>query len=134
MTQANEKSIWTESFIAGADLSAKQYLGMKLSAARTVVTMAADTDIPCGILLNQPKSGQEALVCVMGRSPVKFGGTVTAGMLIRDNGDGTMVEFAPLTDQELFCLGQCSVGGASGEMGEALICAANPNKGDDNGA
>jgi len=129
MSQANEKNIWNESFIAAADLSAKQYYGVKLSAERTVALMAADTDVPVGVLLNAPESGQEALVCVIGRSPVILGGTLAAGEPIYFFSDGTAKKWTPGTDITKYCAGYITKGGASGEVAEALIQCANPVKG-----
>jgi len=127
--QANEKSVWTESWVAGADLSAKQYYGMKLSGDRTVTIMAADTDIPCGVLLNAPTSGQEAQICVVGRSPVVLSDTLVAGEPIYFHSDGTAKKWTPGTDITKYCAGYITVGGASCEVGEALIQCANPVKG-----
>lgn len=129
MPQANEKSIWTESFIAGGNLSAKQYYGVKLSADRTVVIFAANTDIPVGILLNAPESGQEAQVCVIGRSPVVLSGTLVAGEPIYFHSDGTAKKWTPGSDITKYCAGYITKGGASGEIAEALIQCANPVKG-----
>ena len=129
MPQANEKSIWTESFEAGENLSAKQYYGVKLSANRKVALMAADTNIPCGVLLNAPESGQEAMVCVIGRSPVVLSATLAAGEPIYFHSDGTAKKWTPGTDITKYCAGYITIGGASGETAEAMIQCANPVNG-----
>jgi len=136
MPQANEKSIWTETFIADADLSEKQYFAVRQGAAEGGIALVnGATDIPVGILLNQPKAGQEALVCVIGRCPVKLGGTVSAGGLIMSHTDGTLKAFVPkVTDNTKYGIGQCTRGGAINEVGEALIQAAIPVKGDQTAA
>lgn len=132
--QANEKSIWTESFKAGGDLRLKQYFGVKISADRTVILMAADEDLPVGVLLNAPNTGQEALVCVMGRTPVILGDTLTAGAPIRLNAAGKADVFAPAhRTNDFYCVGQITVGGGLDEVGEALICTAVPVKDDNDG-
>ena len=129
MTQANEKIIWPESLIAGADLRTKYGYGMKLSGARGVAIMAADTDVPCGVLMNEPNSGEEALICVMGRVPVKLSATLAVGEPIYFHSDGTAKKWTPASDITKYCAGYITVGGASGEMGEAMIQCANPVKG-----
>lgn len=129
MTQANEKSIWTETFIAGGNLSAKQYYGVKLSGDRTAVIFAANTDVPVGVLLNAPASGEEALVCVVGRCPVVLSDTLVAGEPIYFHSDGTAKKWTPGTDITKYCAGYITKGGASGEKDEALIQCANPVKG-----
>lgn len=51
---------------ASADLSAKQYLFVKMSGEKTVTVCAAATDLPVGVLQNAPTSGQEAEVAYEG--------------------------------------------------------------------
>ena len=43
-----------------------QYLVVKLSGARTVVHASANTDVPYGVLQNDPTSGFVADVCIFG--------------------------------------------------------------------
>lgn len=125
MAQANEKSIWTESFVAGEDLSDEQYYGVALSDDREVDLVDADSDKPVGILLNDPESGQEALVCVMGRSPIKLGETIAAGAQIRIGDDGKAYNWEAGTDTSAYVCGMCTLGGDEDEVGEALIWPAN---------
>lgn len=126
---ANVKRALTESFVAGATLASSQYHGVKLNANRQVIVCAADTDIPAGIVLNDPASGQEAEVLVLGRCPVVFGETVTAGQLIRIDGSGHAMVFETNTDTTAYCVGQCTIGGAITEVGEAMINCCTPPKG-----
>lgn len=78
---------------AGADLSSSQFLGVKLStsADRTVILVAASTDIPYGVVQNKPTSGQAADVGIVGVTKVKAGGTVTRGDSLMFNGSGLAV-------------------------------------------
>lgn len=105
------------SLLAGADLSAKQYCHVKMSANRTVV--AAGNGQECvGILQDNPNvAGHAGAVMVDGVSKVLFGGTVAAGGYISADASGFAV--APATGERI--TGLCIVGGASGEIGEALI-------------
>jgi hypothetical protein len=78
-----------KTFTAGADLSAKQYHFVKLSAAQTVVACSATTDIPVGILQNAPTSGKAAVVAMSGTSKLAAGGALaTAGTIVATKADG----------------------------------------------
>lgn len=124
---ANEKTIFTESFIAGEDLEEEQYHGVKMNGNRTVDLIDADTDMPVGVLLNEPLDGEEALVMIVGRCPVVFEDTITAGELIYFNSNGHAVGWA-VTDITIYAAGQCTIGGATGEVGEMIIGVV-PEKG-----
>ncbi len=127
-----EKTVYTETFVASEDLSSSsQYRAVTLDGNRTIDLLDATTDIPCGILLDEPGDGQEALVGVLGRFPVVFGETVTAGKLIRAGSDARILNFDVDTDVTAYCLGQCTVGGATGEVGEAMINGINPWRGEE---
>lgn len=61
------ETILCKSFLAGADLSAKQYTFVKLSNDSTVVTAGAGEGA-LGILQNNPESGDVANVMILGIS------------------------------------------------------------------
>ena len=73
---------------AGADLRTKQYHAVKISAADTVVSCAATTDKPLGILQNDPNTDEEAVVCVGGTSKYVAGGVVANAAQIGTKADG----------------------------------------------
>lgn len=79
---------------AAADLSAKQFYGVKVTAARAVNLVAASTDVPYGVLQNKPTSGQAADVGVFGVTKVACGGTVTAGAKLMFNSSGQAIAWA----------------------------------------
>jgi len=118
---ANAKTIYTESFIAGESLADNQYHGVKMNGNHTVDLIDTVTDVPIGVLTNDPGDGEEASVMVLGRVPVVFGDTVAAGGGIRFNGDGHAVPWDPGTDTTAYCAGQCVTGGAVGETGEMIV-------------
>lgn len=64
---SGENAILSKTFTAGADLSSLQYRFVKLSAADTV-TVCGNGEVPIGILQNDPESGEQANVMVMGIS------------------------------------------------------------------
>ena len=129
MSSVNEKIIYLESYSAGADLSAKQYYGVKMSANRTVVLMAADTDVPAGVLVNDPASGETAAVCVVGRVPVVAGETLAAGNLVRLGSDGKGYVMDAGSDTTCYTAGQCTQGADAGEMAEVVVNCASVARG-----
>lgn len=87
---AHELMIWNSSLLAAADLSAKQYFAVKITAADTINLSGAGENA-IGILQNKPTSGQTATVMVMGESMAMYGDTVTAGANLMANASGKLV-------------------------------------------
>lgn len=114
--------------VAAADLSAAQYKFVKLDSNGKAAAIAAATDLPIGILQNAPKSGQEAEVLVAGGSKIVLGGNVAAGAVLSPKADGTGVSITTGTDTTKHAVGQVLVGGASGEVGTAVITCANAGR------
>lgn len=115
--------------IAGADLSAKQYCFVKMSAANTVVICAAITDIPIGVLQNAPTSGQEAEVLVAGISKVKAGGVITVPSLIGTDASGLADAIAAGTDTTVYVAGQViTAAGAANDIITSTINLSAPGR------
>ncbi|MBU0598781.1 hypothetical protein KKF61_07415 [Patescibacteria group bacterium] len=123
---ANTKAVHLESFEAAADLSAKQFYFVKLSANRTVNVPTAITDIPIGVLQNKPASGEAAEVMVIGRSKVSADETLTAGQLIGTSVDG-QAALVEAGDTTVYRAGQVTIGAGAGEIAEAIINCVNLN-------
>jgi len=92
--------------VAGADLSAAQYLFVKFaSTAGQVKAAAATTDAAFGVLQNDPKSGEEAEVAIGGLAKVVAGTSVgwTAGGAVGWNttGQAVPIAFDSTTDNTL---------------------------------
>jgi len=117
---ANEKTIFTESFIAGEDLRLMQYHGVKLNGNRTVDVIDADTDIPVGILLDEPNDTEEGLVMIVGRCPVVVGEAIVAGANFCFDADGH-AEPWDITDTDQRPAGIVTIGAAAGEVGEVIV-------------
>lgn len=78
-------------FIAGADLSAKQFRFMVHGSADNLVVAAGAGVNAIGVLMNAPASGERAEVALQGGGgKLKLAGTVARGSLIKSdaNGDG----------------------------------------------
>jgi len=111
---------------AGADLSAKQYNFVKISGTG-VVAVAADTDVPIGVLLNDPASGETASVCVTGITKVEASAAITAGTLIGTTSAGLAVTRTIGTDTTKYVLGRViTAAGANGDIVTAAINCASP--------
>ena len=78
---------------ANADLSAKQFFGVKVdtSADRKVILANTGGEGIYGILQNKPTSGQAADVALVGVSKAAINGTVTRGDLLMTDNTGQFV-------------------------------------------
>ena len=92
-TQGNEIR---QTFVAGADLSAKQYTLVTCNGVtadgenRTVITPAVGAKVD-GVVTNNPKNTRAATVVVFGRTKVKAGGPIAAGAEVQTNANGQVV-------------------------------------------
>lgn len=82
------------SFKAAADLSAKQFHAVKMSAAQTVDAVTGATDEAIGVLQNKPSAaGQAATVAVFGGGTCRLmaGAAITAGAYLKLTAAGRFV-------------------------------------------
>ena len=85
-----------QTFVAGADLSAKQYTLVTCNGVtadgenRTVVSPAVGAKVD-GIVINNPKNTYAATVVVFGRTKVKAGGAIPAGAEVQTNANGQVI-------------------------------------------
>jgi hypothetical protein len=110
-------------FTASADLSAKQFHFVKMSGNNTVTVCAAITDVPIGVLQNNPASGGAAEVCLFGISKVVADGTLAAGNVIGTSADGQADAIAAGTDTTVYTMGIALSAASAGETVEAFINA-----------
>lgn len=83
----------TVSLPAGADLTTKQFLAIKVNSSGQAVVAGAG-EFAAGILQNKPNSGQAATVAYGGISKAIAGGNVTAGMTVAADATGKVVDAA----------------------------------------
>jgi len=91
------KILLQNAILAGADLSAatRQFSLVKLAAGPTVVAVAATTDVPYGVLLNRPKSGEVAEVALLGQVKLRAGAAdLAAGAILGYDADGRGITVA----------------------------------------
>ena len=85
-----------QTFVAGADLSAKQYTFVTCNGVtadgenRTVVSPAVGAKVD-GVVINSPKNTHAATVVVFGRTKVKAGGAIPAGAEVQTNANGQVI-------------------------------------------
>lgn len=108
-------------FTASADLSTKQYYFVKMSGNNTVTVCAAITDIPIGVLQNNPASGQAAEVCLFGITKVVADGTLAAGNRIGTSADGQADAIAAGVDTTVAIVGQALNAAAAGNTVEIFF-------------
>lgn len=77
-------------FEAAANLSARQYYVVKISASQKV-NICGDGEAGTGILQNDPELGQEASVMIAGISPAIYGGPVAANDNLASDASGRMI-------------------------------------------
>lgn len=80
MAWEGPQSIKIPGLVAGADLSAKQYLFVKLDGSGDVVIASSQGEQCIGVLQNKPTSGQAAEVVAVGVTKLKTDGTAHAEM------------------------------------------------------
>ena len=115
--------------IAGADLSAKQYFFVKMSADNTCVLCSAATDAPIGVLQNSPISGGEASVLVVGGTKLVAGAAIAAGVKIGTASTGKADAKVAGTDTTEYTVGQVLLASAAdADILTAVINCASPNR------
>jgi len=81
------ESATKQSYIAGADLSAKQYYAVRITAADTVNVGTLGGKC-VGVLVNAPESGRAAEVVTAGKTKMLAGSTITAGDTVESDALG----------------------------------------------
>jgi hypothetical protein len=116
-------------FVAGADLSSKQYTFVKLNASGEVIAAAAATDIPIGVLQNNPTSGAEASVTIVGGTKIVAGAAIGEGALVGTSSTGKAVALVAGTDTTKYVVGTLlTESGADGDIVSAVVNCANPGR------
>jgi len=116
---------------AAADLSAHQFKFVKLDNTGKIAAMAADTDIPVGILQDKPAAaGRVGTVMVDGISKVSSNAGLTAGNLVGSSADGQAAAYANGTDTTKYVVGHVLVGsGGADGLATILFDCKVPNRG-----
>lgn len=110
-------------FPANADLSAKQYLFVKLVTGGKVDVCAAVTDKPIGVLQNKPTLGQAANVRIFGITKVVFAGTSAIGDALGTDAAGKAATYtAPVaTNPTKYIVAQGTVAAVANDVAQAFV-------------
>lgn len=115
---ATQESLTTVTLIAGADLSAKQYLFVELANDGQIDPVGSAGGDAVGVLQNDPDAaGKAATVAISGISKVVCGGTVTVGDKVQSDNAGKALTAASGDH----VLGRALATGASGEIIPVLL-------------
>lgn len=117
---ARRNEIMSESFTADADLSAKQFYAVTPSSTGAALANLAGESITgvLGLLQNEPVSGSEAHVGMVGVYPGKLGGTVALYDTVTCDADGKLVRARPGD----FIMGVALQAGATGDECPIFLC------------
>ena len=84
--------------VSGQNMSGKQYRAVKTDTDDFEVTgITATTEVPLGILQNDPLEGEEALVAYMGVCRAESGGVIAVGDPLGINSSGDVISDAEVT-------------------------------------
>jgi len=117
---AYEKPIFTQTFTAGEDLSAKQYHFVKLNAANSVHVCDAATDQILGVLQNAPASGEAASVMILGISKLTASASIAVGARLSTTTAGKAVTVTNGSDTTKY-VGAVALEAASADA-EVISC------------
>lgn len=112
-------------YTASADLSTKQFHFVKFSGNGTVDVCSAITDNPCGVLQNNPASGEAAVVCVSGLTKVVANATLAFGDVIGTSADGQADPIVNGVDVTVFVVGATNQAAAAGDTTEVELNITN---------
>lgn len=119
-----------DSRVAGADLSAAQYKFVEMGSDGTVTVCNAVTDVPYGVLQNNPVSGAMAEIVIIGLTKVSSDAGLTAGALIGTSADGQAAAYVAGTDTTKYIVGLVRNGTSNAaEMATAVVNCAAPSRG-----
>lgn len=114
---------------AGADLSTKQYYLVKVNTSGQAVVCSGATDRPIGVLQNNPVSGGEASVLVVGGTKIVASASLDEGVLIGTNASGKADAKTPGTDTTEYVIGTVILAaGADNEIATAVVNCSNPHR------
>ena len=111
---------------AGADLSTKQYHFVKLDASSDIIICNGADDVPYGVLQNNPNTGEEAVVMLIGITKLIAGEDIsTPATLIATGTDARGEAVVEGTDITRYLVASTIEGGAAdGEVATVVVNSA----------
>lgn len=89
---ATENALTCVTLVAGADLSAGQYLGVKLDGSGNAVLCSVEGEQVYGVLQNDPDTGEEGTVAIAGITKAEAGGVIAIGDSVVVASDGQFLD------------------------------------------
>ena len=115
---------------AGADLSSNQYYFVKINSSGNAVLCSAATDKPIGVLQNDPTSGEEAQVLVVGGTKLVTNSACDEGTVVGTASSGKGAPYVAGTDTTKFIVGSVILAsGADGEIATVVVNCASAARG-----
>jgi hypothetical protein len=118
------ESVTRQSYIAGADLSAKQYYAVRLISADTVNVGTLGSKC-VGVLVNTPSSGHAAEVATAGKVKMIAGSAITAGDTVESDASGK----AHKKTGDGYALGVAITGAATGALFDVQLMPGQESSG-----
>lgn len=123
---ATEVPILSDSHKAAADLTGDQYKMVTLDSNDEVALVSAETDVPVGVLQNDPDVGETAQIMIQGITKVEADGALNTNDQIGPSADAQAQSVVPGTDTTIHIVGVVLGGvGAAGELATAAVNFAN---------
>lgn len=126
------QTLW--SYTAGASLANAQYTFVKLNGTGDqVIQCSAVTDIPVGVLQDNPASGETATVCIFGLTKLVTGAAASSGLAagqqIGTDAAGAALAITPGTDTTKYLVGRVLyASAAAAEYVSAFIDCVAPGR------
>lgn len=112
--------------IADSDLSTSQYKLVKLTGEFKIDVCTSSTEVPIGVLQNEPSSGEAADIMTVGMTKVQTGGsTMAAGDFFATNSSGDAVTVDHTADSDNMLAGRLIEDSAADAVATALIDCIN---------
>ena len=116
---STQLQVFTKTFRASADLSAKQFFAVKLSASVDEDVALAGAGEGVGVLINTPADNELADVVLFGGAKAKLAGTVSSGDFLKVDSDGKFV--AAASDKNYY-VARALQAGVAGDIIEVFVC------------
>lgn len=118
---ATEVNVWDETFQAFGDLRSSQFYLVEFKASKVIQACSAVTAVVCGIVQDNPNSGQPATVRLLGKSKMATVAAITYGALVGPAATGQGITKTIGTNTTHFVIAQAIATTASGDLAEVLI-------------
>lgn len=108
--------------VAGGSIS--QYHFVKLNSSGEVVQCTTDGELPIGVAQLDASAGEAVSVLISGETKIRLGENLQPGMTVGTTSAGRAGEkqwSATGSDSGDWNVGQCTVGGLSGEIGSMIF-------------